>query len=141
IEAQPADERAAVGFRSRRNSLRFEPGQHKAIDGVSGPALIFDRWGVGPLDRAKRPVRRSGLWSRVAIGRPSRPLVDPRPQQGDVVVRELVPLGGHDQFGVEAGDILDKETVGAFANLERRPRVATTYSVPLHVEPQTRMLF
>ena len=62
--------------------------------------------------------------AKVDARTPGGSLVDPCPQQADLLRRKVRALLGHSRIGVEALNKFDEQTVGAFADDDGRPGVA-----------------
>ena len=118
IEAQPANQRDAVSFRRRRDSLLLQPGEDKSVDGTPHPLLVLHVRRRDALRRHERPVD-------VALGlfvcRCRSALVDPLLDECNLNITQRRFLVRHPRyFRVNALYGLDDQALCAPAPLECR---------------------
>ena len=103
-------------------AFRFEPRQHEGVDRIANPTRILHRRHC----RAHRPLEcpmigRLGIAGHRLVG-PDGSLIDPGPQDANLVVREAFALGRHDDlFFVHTRDELHQPAFGTLAGLNGRP--------------------
>src|SRR5262249_42902153 len=115
VEIESADKRAAFGFAHRGEPLLPQLGVDERIDRMA-------RSGWRPTNqRGERPPIARIVFLD-GTGRPNGPLIDPRPQQSDLVRgqrRFAVVRRRHDRARVEAGDETNEPAVYALADDDR----------------------
>lgn len=126
IEISAANEHASICFRSERETLGLQPGEHEGIDGCPHALLVFHRWGNWGLNRLKRPKlllfagnekSRSELLG-FCPGGPGT-LLDPAANDSDILGEKLLLSGGHRL----ADDLVEEQTLLGSPGDHGRPRL------------------
>ncbi len=138
VERQSPQQCRLVGLARRSDLRRVELREHEGVDRISDPLRPAHFRQFGPADWLVGPVLRPFRVVRRRIVGASRPLVDPRPQQADLRIGELLSVRRHHHVGVGAGDVGDDQTLRALADDDRLARVAQR--PVLAIEPQARLL-
>ncbi len=114
---------------------RSRSAARKRVDRIAVPGRI-SRCRYGGSDcRAECPVvARVAGWLLVGGGRGS--LVDPGPNQGDLVGRQRLALGGHPLCEIGRGDLGDQQALAALGRLDRRTALAAAPGRRRRIEPQ-----
>src|SRR5436309_797776 len=77
VEAQPADQRVALGLRRRRNMVGFQASENEAVDRIADPGGSPNLRRLRPPDGLKGPMPRPCWYGSRRIGDLGS-LVDPR---------------------------------------------------------------
>jgi len=106
VEGDAAQEGPPVGLRGRRQALALEAREDEGVDAVAPPARVRHRGRLRVGDRLVGPVPT-----------PGRAFLDPSPQHGHLVGRQLLAGRGrrHVLVGIGAGDHLQQARLGRSA--------------------------
>ena len=117
VQADAADQRAAIRLRRRFQALGFEFGEHERVNRIAYPAVSIHVRRLGPLDWAKRPQGNGGcgIPGRIA---PCGPIANPFPKRRDIGIRERARRG-HLQ-GAGTLDCMDQQALIWPARSDRR---------------------
>ena len=99
-------------------SGRLQLGENELVNRGAHPSCVAPSGRLDGTQRLKGPMRASPLDPGVEHVRPLRPhgaLIDPGPQDPDLLRRQPIPFGRHDEIVVNSGDCLDETTFGTVA--------------------------
>ena len=150
VKREPADERAAVGDRRRRQLFLGERLADEEVDGVAFGFNAGQRCERSDLMRHRRlhdrlpgPVvepRIAGGGGRVVGAGPGCIRIDPGGDGGDLFSGEPCALGRHHLLGVRCRDPPDEFACAPLPRNNRRTKVAPLEHGGPRVEPKVRFL-
>ena len=150
VERHATKQRAPVGGLSRREPLRFQPGEEKRIDRIARPAAVLDGRESRCMDRLPRPVvalalleiegsERGRLLGR-ALGGPRSAPLHPGGEIGDRLGGQL-PAWRHPQVDILIADRLDQPALLRLPRHHRGPTVAALEQPGPAIELETALHF
>ena len=140
IQRQPAQQRGLGRLWRRREIFLFQPREDERINRIPHPRRVFHQRQRGLHRRFESPVIAPVHQHHRRRVRPLRALIDPRPQQPDLLRREAFAFLRHHLIA-QPGDEMNQQTLRAFPWHQRRPEFAAFHQHRrLVIEPEIRLL-
>ena len=137
IKTQSPDQSAPIRFRRRRHFFRFEFGQHKQINRIARPILVFHLWQRGTGSGFETPP--IGFVGRLGDGGfvgPGCALINPRAQKSNLLRRQPPAFFWHDQIFFQSSDEMNHPAFGAATGNDGRPGSAAFQRGGFHIPAQ-----